>query len=548
MPGDKSDSILKLSDYESSTNFEKRSAWVSLIIGLAGLIGGGAVFLLGILRTVSWSSALGVGVAISGLCFVLSSIYFNTVFSRRMERRFQEVVLERLDKQVAEARVEVPSRFGVDEDSLRTLVRESVHVGTQEVLESLETAEPGSLESGSLSGRIEEERELASLSLDVAANEVATTDRIGRLKALLDDLADRDDIAMRASLERSDQVIRGQPTNSCEYRVWFGTDRRLKVDGDFARGFTDEFSDTFRCGSCVVFIPKSHEFGSIGSTPIVRIWKKVTGQPTDAKLKLLAIEAGTSESFVGDLRASLSQLPEGQRDLVLFIHGYNVDFESAAIRAAQVGRDLELPGPMVFYSWPSKATLPGYSADEATIDRTLPKFRDFLNLLIAIPEASAVNVIAHSMGNRLLQRAMQLFAERNDPEAKRFGHVVLAAPDIDRDTFRQAAADYARLKANPDRRTTVYFNKSDFAVSISGWIHQESRAGTLGKAFAATDSILWIDKWFRLDWLGHGYFASAEPVLRDIQNLLVRNQTPEQRKPALNPIPSDVPQYWELRA
>jgi hypothetical protein len=37
-------------------------------------------------------------------------------------------------------------------------------------------------------------------------------------------------------------------------------------------------------------------------------------------------------------------------------------------------------------------------------------------------------------------------------------------------------------------------------------------------------------------------------VLRDIQNLLLRNQTPEQRRPPLNPVPSDVPQYWELRA
>jgi esterase/lipase superfamily enzyme len=142
---------------------------------------------------------------------------------------------------------------------------------------------------------------------------------------------------------------------------------------------------------------------------------------------------------------------------------------------------------------------------------------------------------------------MQLFAFREQASDRRFGHVVLAAPDIDRETFRQAAQDYAQLKANPERRTAVYFNKSDVAVGLSQWIHQEVRAGTQGGAFLNTDSILWIDSLFRLDWLGHGYFASAAPVLKDMKALLLENKTPTQRQPPLTPIPSDVPQYWELR-
>jgi esterase/lipase superfamily enzyme len=276
--------------------------------------------------------------------------------------------------------------------------------------------------------------------------------------------------------------------------------------------------------------------------------RSIAGKSSDEPLKLLAVEAGVAESFVNDLRSSLSTLEPNQRDLTLFIHGYNVDFDSAAIRSAQIGRDLQLPGPMIFYSWPSKAQAQGYLADEETIGRTLMKFVRFLQLLNAIPEMAALNVIAHSMGNRLLQRAMQILSFRDQATDKRFGHVIIAAADIDRETFREAAVDYARLKAAPTERTAVYFNKSDVAVSLSTWLHEEARLGTQGNAFSNVDSILWIDKFFSLDWLGHGYFGSATPVLQDMKALLVDDKTPMQRQPPLSPIPSDVPQYWELRA
>jgi esterase/lipase superfamily enzyme len=286
-------------------------------------------------------------------------------------------------------------------------------------------------------------------------------------EALARELADRDLLALNGALEHSQGLIRGQPPNPCEYRVWFGTDRRLVVDGDFSVGFSDEFSDTLRCGSCVVYVPQSHAFGSIGSAFFTRIVKKIRGKPADEKLKLLAIEAGTPESLVNELRVGLSELPDDQRDLVLFVHGYNVDFAGAAVRAAQMGRDLELPGPMVFYSWPSKATLQGYHPDEATIDRTIPKFKKFLELLLTIPEANGLNIIAHSVGNRLLQRSIALFAAESDSRYRRFGHIVMAAPDIDRETFRQAAEQYAQLKSSPGRRTTLYFNYKDLAVGAS---------------------------------------------------------------------------------
>jgi len=180
---------------------------------------------------------------------------------------------------------------------------------------------------------------------------------------------------------------------------------------------------------------------------------------------------------------------------------------------------------MLFYSWPSKATLSGYGADGETIGRTLKKFISFLDLLLAIPEVTAINVIAHSMGNRLFQRAMQLLSVRNDIKAKRFGHVVLAAPIS------------TERRSEKPRTTTLSSSKT--RSQNHGVLQQKRHRGRnfelasrrsarryKGNALLDTDSILWIDSWFRLDWLGHGYFASAAPVLKDMKGLLVENKTP----------------------
>jgi esterase/lipase superfamily enzyme len=565
------------SSYLTSSNLERISVWLSVSLTLVGIAGAAYVFISESPRGLSDAAITVMGVALVSSLFSLVSLQFRAYFDRRSMREPLGALLVRVEQFVSqqnlfEARIAAnaeksaiqalqAARYAVSEELIQSIVEKVVNRQFEKSRESstdrLAVAQEnrGATGGGVVGNWPPPEQDLDLLlppafSDDDSHNRtmVGADTPIAKLKGLLEDLKDRDDVAMRASLALTNMIIRGQPTKPCEYRVWFGTDRRLKVDGDFSQGFKEEFSDELRCGSCVVYVPISHEFASLGSGPIARIFKKISGKPADAPLKLLAIEAGTPESFVNDLRASLRELPESERDLVLFVHGYNVDFNSAALRAAQIGRDLELPGPMLFYSWPSKANLPGYWADEATIDRTLPKFVAFLELLIAIPELSAVNIIAHSMGNRLFQRAMQLFAFRQQATDKRFGHVILAAPDIDRETFRQAADDYARVKASAQRRTAVYFNKNDVAVNMSCWIHQEARAGTQGGAFANTDSILWIDSFFRLDWLGHGYFATAAPVLKDMKELLLENKTPAQRQPPLTPVPSDVPQYWELRA
>ncbi|MFK0731826.1 MAG: alpha/beta hydrolase, partial [Gloeotrichia echinulata HAB0833] len=87
--------------------------------------------------------------------------------------------------------------------------------------------------------------------------------------------------------------------------------------------------------------------------------------------------------------------------------GFNVSFEDAALRAAQIGVDLQVPGIMAFYSWPSRGKLVSYPADEATIEASERYIAEFLLNLVQKSGAEKIHIIAHSMGNRGLLRAMQ---------------------------------------------------------------------------------------------------------------------------------------------
>jgi esterase/lipase superfamily enzyme len=154
-------------------------------------------------------------------------------------------------------------------------------------------------------------------------------------------------------------------------------------------------------GLCAVTIPKSHRFGSVDSA-----WWERWYLFTDDRLTVQGLHSLNDEDFgyhlLGHRRASV-----GERQVVVYLHGYNTTFHEAAIRAAQIGFDLKIPDEMAFFSWPSRGTLDGYTADEASIEASEGAITDFLVRLAAESGADVVHVIAHSMGNRGLLRALQ---------------------------------------------------------------------------------------------------------------------------------------------
>jgi esterase/lipase superfamily enzyme len=253
--------------------------------------------------------------------------------------------------------------------------------------------------------------------------------------------------------------------------VWYGTNRRRYDASDLTKGYSAKRDSKVHYGSCRVYIPEAHKIGSLGS----RWWKRVITR-SDDRLKLRKIKETDSTSFWHQIAFRLSRLSVAERHAVIFVHGYNVSFHDAALRAAQIGFDLSVKGTMAFFSWPSQGSLGGYMADSATIEASEQDITNFMTDFVIHSGAEAVHVIAHSMGNRGVLRAVNRIAQRAQQRSGvPFGQVILAAADVDSDTFRQLCGAYAQVA----RRTTLYVSERDRAVEASHWLHSRELGSCL---------------------------------------------------------------------
>lgn len=352
--------------------------------------------------------------------------------------------------------------------------------------------------------------------------------------------------------EETDRLIVGRPREphrvkfsmpsrrpeGAEYVVWYGTNRKPVDAADPGRGYSHERDDRLHYGRCRVFIPRSHKIGSTGSP----WWKRLITR-TDDRLRLQAVEPLAADEHWADLRRVIAGLQPGLDHAVIFIHGYNVSFHEAALRAAQVGFDLQVRA-MAFFSWPSQGTMHGYMADEASIEASEGALAAYLTGFAEQSGASHVHVIAHSMGNRGLLRAVnRSLATAERRAGVPFGQFILAAPDVDADVFR----DLSRAYRGVCRRATLYVSPRDRAVAASLTLHGAARVGYTPPVTVLphvdTVSVENVD----LTLLGHGYVAEARDVLHDMHDLIFHGDPPERRM-GLRPAESDAGRYWVIAA
>ena len=155
---------------------------------------------------------------------------------------------------------------------------------------------------------------------------------------------------------------RAEFSGTC-YPVWFGTDRKPIDARNPALGFGPEPDTQLHFGKRIVRIPLSHRPGELGSP----LWRRLlTG--VDDRITVDPAAVLSADAFVRDVRGFLATLDPADRNVLVFIHGFNTTFDSAAKRAAQLGFDLRVPGITAFYSWPSLGNITAYAGDLARME------------------------------------------------------------------------------------------------------------------------------------------------------------------------------------
>lgn len=195
-----------------------------------------------------------------------------------------------------------------------------------------------------------------------------------------------------------------------------------------------ERSETMSFARIDVSVPPDREVGDISYVP--------RGRAPNAAVDFITTrrdQLADGEAFRTALSVALRARPRGDRDAIIFVHGFNNTFAEGLYRLAQLSHDLKLSGVPVHYSWPSRGAALGYVADR---DSALFA-RDGLESLIRQTRAAGaehVILVAHSMGSGLVMEALRQIAIRGDTQTLNgIGGVILISPDIDVDVFRSQA-------------------------------------------------------------------------------------------------------------
>ena len=302
--------------------------------------------------------------------------------------------------------------------------------------------------------------------------------------------------------------------------VYYATHRNLTGRTTPAGYFGGERA-ALSFGSAEVSVPRDRAPGEI---PRPSIWTLEFRPDPNKHMVLNSVTPiGDRDAFFN--RVSRTVAASGRKEVFVFIHGYNTSFEGATIRAAQLAVDMNLDGAPILYSWPSRASLLGYQADtRAVADQSLlNEVADFLTDVANRTGAERVHLVAHSMGNRVLERSLDIIAGRTPGQPPMFDEVVFAAPDVGVDEFE---ATWPRIVPTGER-FTLYASQRDKALQISAQINQMSRVGD-ARQIVVREGLQTVDTTSASGGLlGHDDFAGS--ALADFRAVMWLSLAPERR-------------------
>jgi len=242
------------------------------------------------------------------------------------------------------------------------------------------------------------------------------------------------------------QIVGVQPGAQI-VRVHTVTTRTTDLENPWAYGV--DRADNVQYGTFDISIPPVHEPGKIEwprsadrldpATDFVTRGQERMGRP----------------SFVSQL---------GRGDVGVYVHGYNTSFQEALYRLAQLATDARMEGAPVLFSWPSQENVAAYLADRDGAEFSRDALAGLLSDLTAgRGRDDPVLVLAHSMGSLLAMETLRQLKLTGRGDVLDRVEVILAAPDIDIDLFRNQIATVGKLR----HPITVLTASDDRALRLS---------------------------------------------------------------------------------
>ncbi len=340
-----------------------------------------------------------------------------------------------------------------------------------------------------------------------------------------------------------------RPDRPAIVQVFYGTDR-TRADKANRIAYGADRARRLELGRAMVSIPTAHlarSGGRQGAQKRPFFGVSFDNRATDPKTRFTVARIDTLKrhEFLEQVRERIKGSTDYKGHALIFVHGYNNDFDHALYRIAQIAYDLKFDGAPFMYSWPSGGSFTTYTYDRDSARQTVRHLRDFIDLAVSGSGATSVSVIAHGMGSQPLLSVLSDLRQMS-PGAPRLHQLIFVAPDIDRDAFEIAAQQFNGISAG----ITLYASSSDLALGVS-----RRFAGDIGRAGDVAEGgpaiVSGIDT-IDISALNTAFFAMNQPtyaeqsaLIQDIQRLLLTGvRPPDRRLPILQRIVGPSGTYW----
>jgi esterase/lipase superfamily enzyme len=333
-------------------------------------------------------------------------------------------------------------------------------------------------ESGRLDALIEGDSLLALAALHVEDDDLhAALSALERARAKLGDT--REVLFAYAELARKSgyegealkwyrAALKLRKESAAEVEVLFGTNR-VPLDGGEKGRFGSEMGTAVRMGSAAVLVPGAQFTETTKLRPTV-VPPIPVGSATNAALLLIRAKRVCDEkAFVSRAGRLMLAARLNRQAALVFVHGFNVKFDQALQRGAQLARDLNFDGPLFVFSWASQGSELRYGTDRSSADASADSLVEFLGEVARASGAEQIHALAHSMGNRVLLPALaKVCRDAGSGVRERLGEIVLAAPAVPERDFAAWIDDIAEHGGG---RITLYASAVDRALQV-GWFRE----------------------------------------------------------------------------
>lgn len=331
-----------------------------------------------------------------------------------------------------------------------------------------------------------------------------------------------------------------------EVRVRYATDRLRDERSRTVAFGSDRSRSGLTFGSAfVTIIKRPVAIAEVEGEPPAKGGDEANTELDRITIRQIAIDGeATALSGAKDSILSATAFP-GQA--MIFVHGYNVTFENALRRSAQIAFDTGFDGPVFLFSWPSRQRLLGYFSDRDTVDLASGHLAGLVESILASLQPRRVHFLAHSMGNLVLLQALDTVSRTARQDQKFIGSIVSAAPDVDPDVFDQLTKRVRGAGA----LVTVYASQVDRALWLSGKLRDRPRLGYISDRDPTLIPGVDVIDITRAGWalfaINHDVYASSPTLVSDIRRIFAGDRPPDKRTPEFEIQERDAGFFWRMR-